>query len=396
MVQHLPAVGFEIWHSLGACIALLTIALVLREAGVIRWLALQVAWLGRGLGYFLFGGLVMLGAVVALAFGHYATALVVLPIAVELLLVLEVGPAAIVAIVTAIGFMAHVASLPLMISNWVNLMAADYFRISFGRYALVMVPVGFVAIATSFAVLWFYFQRYVPRHYPYDRLDPPASAIRDPLILRHSVILLPLLWLGCGLAAPLGLPIALVPAAIALFLLAIAGRCFNRHTAAILSPRQIVQAIPWRLILVGFGVHLIIIGLHLAGSTALLSQLLSQLAHWGLTLTTLGSGFLAALLAAILNQLPAVWLESLALQSLPNLDPGLREATIYANIIGCGLGGAIAPFSSLATLTWMKLLARHKLRVSWWPYIRINLALTLPVLLVVLLTLTVWLPWLRV
>ena len=68
---------------------------------------------------------------------------------------------------------------------------------------------------------------------------------------------------------------------------------------------------------------------------------------------------------------------------------------IIVYIVGAGLGGAIVPFGSFATLTWLKLLEQHDLQIGWWSYLRLHLVLTLPVLFITLLTLILWLPWLR-
>src|SRR3546814_13425466 len=71
----------------------------------------------------------------------------------EMLLALGFGPGATLAFVMAAGFIADTASTPLVVSNLVNIVSADFFGIGFGRYASVMVPVNVAAVAATLAVL---------------------------------------------------------------------------------------------------------------------------------------------------------------------------------------------------------------------------------------------------
>ena len=60
-------------------------------------------------------------------------------------------PRATLAFILATGFIADSASLPLVISNLVNIVSADYFNLDFGAYAAIMVPVDLAAILASLA-----------------------------------------------------------------------------------------------------------------------------------------------------------------------------------------------------------------------------------------------------
>ena len=208
-LQEVPQVWAIVWNATFTLIALVIISLILDEAGFFRWLALQVAIGGIGRGRLLFTLVVLLGALVTALLTNDGTALIWTPTVMEMLLVLGFRPKATLAFAFATGFIADATSLPLPVSNLVNIIAADYFHISFLRYVMVMVPVNFVAIATSLGVLCFYFDRHIPPTYNLARLPEPASVIRDPLVCQWSFTILGLLLIGYFLGEQLSLPVTL-------------------------------------------------------------------------------------------------------------------------------------------------------------------------------------------
>src|ERR1700722_18910524 len=160
-----PVVWDIVWNATFTFVALIIISLLLDEAGFFQWAALHVARWGGGNGRRLFPLVVILGALIAAFFANDGAALLLTPIVMAILRRLNFPATATLAFVVATGFVADSTSLPLVISNLVNIVSANYFHITFNRYAEVMVPVDLVALAATLTVLWIYFGRQVPTRY---------------------------------------------------------------------------------------------------------------------------------------------------------------------------------------------------------------------------------------
>ncbi len=388
--RNIPVVWHIVWNATFTFVGLIVISLLLDEAGFFHWAALHMARLGRGRGHRLFTLIIVLGAVVAAFFANDGAALILTPIVLSMLLALGFAPEVALAFVIGTGFVADTTSLPLVISNLVNIVSADFFDVSFHRYAEVMVPVDVASGLATLAVLSLYFRRVLPLHYDLHRLQAPAAAIRDPLLFRLSWPVL-LLLLGSYFAAgALHIPVSYLTGTAAAVLLGLAARVWRRGRGAVIPVRRVLHEAPWQIVLFSLGMYLVVYGLRNAGLTRLLADLLTMLAHQGLVVATLGTGFLTAILSSILNNMPTVLVGALAIHGA-HVRPVIREAMLYANVIGCDIGPKFTPLGSLATLLWLHVLARKGQTVRWGTYMRIGILLTPPVLLISLLTLAGWL-----
>jgi len=185
----------------------------------------------------------------------------------------------------------------------------------------------------------------------------------------------------------------LVTGVAALILMAIAGRWWQGGRDAIVSVSDILRQAPWQIVLFSIGMYLVVYGLGNAGLTAYGAQVLNWLGQQGTVIATVGTGFLSAIVASVMNNMPSTLVGALAIDSA-QVSAATRELMIYANVIGNDLGPKFTPIGSLATLLWLHVLAEKDYKISWGQYMKIGLLITPPVLLVTLLALVVWLPYL--
>lgn len=382
-LSDIPTVWNIVWNATTAFIAIIIISLLLDEAGFFEWAALHVARWGHSNGYLLLSYSVLLGAVVAALFANDGAALILTPIVMAMLQALGFGPAAILAFIMAAGFIADTASLPLVVSNLVNIVSADYFKIGFTEYATIMIPVNIASVASSLSIVFLYFRRSIPANYDVSQLKTPNKAIRDLATFRAGWMVLVLLLIGFFGLESLSVPISLVAVAGSLILLAVASR------GHVINTRKVILEAPWQIVIFSLGMYLVVYGLRNEGMTGYLTDLLDIFADYGVWGATLGTGFLAAFLSSLMNNMPTVLIGALSIDST-SATGTIKEAMIYANVIGCDLGPKITPIGSLATLLWLHVLARKKMIITWRHYFQVGIVLTIPVLLVTLTTLAIW------
>ncbi|EMT6577799.1 TPA: arsenic transporter [Pseudomonas aeruginosa] len=378
--QDIPIVWNIVWNATATFVAVIIISLLLDESGFFEWAALHVAKWGGGKGKLLFSYIVLLGATVAALFANDGAALILTPIVIAMLLALGFNKGTTLAFVMAAGFIADTASLPLIVSNLVNIVSADFFNIGFTEYASIMVPVDIAAIIATLAMLHWFFRKDIPKQYDVTKLSEPTLAIKDMTTFKAGWLVLVLLLIGFFVLEPLGIPVSAIAAIGALILWVIAAR---GHT---INTKKVLRGAPWQIVIFSLGMYLVVYGLRNAGLTDYLSETLNYLADKGLWVATIGTGFITAFLSSIMNNMPTVLIGALSIEG-SEASGVIQQAMVYANVIGADLGPKITPIGSLATLLWLHVLSQKNMTITWGYYFKTGIIMTLPVLIVTLVAL---------
>jgi arsenical pump membrane protein len=213
-------------------------------------------------------------------------------------------------------------------------------------------------------------------------LRTPSEAIHDCATFMAGWWVLGLLLAGFFWLERLGVPIGAVAAAGAALLLVVAARGHK------IATREVLGNAPWQVVIFSLGMYLVVYGLRNAGLTDYLTAVLNACARYGVWGAALGTGLITALLSSLMNNMPTVLIGALSIDATTSQGV-VREAMIYANVIGSDLGPKITPIGSLATLLWLHVLDSKDIKISWGYYFRVGMVLTLPVLLLTLAALAV-------
>lgn len=265
-----------------------------------------------------------------------------------------------------------------VISNPINIVAAQLFDISFAEYVAWMFIPAVFSIVVSYLGLRIYFRRHLPTDLrPLEKVTVPPQQ-KTMMRLCAVVLAVTLLLLTCE--SIIGLPTWAVTS-IAALVLVVAHQILCGGKASVF-----VWRVGWDVIFFIVGIYIVAVGVRNVGLAERLGTWLSESAGDEMFGFTTLTAMTAGLLSAIMNNHPTVDTMSFAIRDLqlPVLETKL---VVFAAVIGGDLGPKMLPTGSLAALMWFRILRNRGVEIPYGLYVKIGIPVTLSAILIATLVL---------
>ncbi len=367
-----------VWNATFTFVAIIIISLIFDEAGIFEYAAIRISRLAKGNGVLLFVFIVILGAMISAIFANDGTALLLTPIVYSMLYRLKLEKKYIIPFIMATGFIADSASLPLPVSNLVNIVSLTYFKLNFIGYSKIMIFPDIISIVASLSFLLLFYRRSIPRSYDWIALGDPKSVIREPKIFKAALPVIVILIVAYAVGSVYSVSIAFIASAGAIFLLLL-----TKFESNIDIPKILKEA-PWQIVIFSFGMYLIVFGMGHEGLTDIIAMIIADILRFPGPIPAIFTGYFFGTMAAGMNNMPSVLIGALSISHITSYPNFL----IYTNVIGNDIGPKFTPIGSLATMLWIYTLQRKGgIDISYRYYMKVGFLIALPVLTLTLLAL---------
>lgn len=379
-------------------IATMVMAISLESFGFFHWTAAKIYEKAKGSGRRLFWLTNILCFLMTMFFNNDGSILITTPILILLLSRLGLKNRQKLPYLISGALIATASSAPIGVSNIVNLIALKIIDMSLYLHTVMIFVPGVLGLLFLSILLFAVFYKEIPRRLPAIQsgffLSPerfhPLQTKPDQDLFRKKTRTMILVFLfvfvvraALFLASYLGFPVPLVA------VIGSVGLLFWRWIYLKLNPFDVIKKTPWHIFIFAFNMYVIIYGLHNIGLTKWLVNHLESVVSGGLFQASFIMGTLLSILSNIFNNHPALMVGTLSLTEM-NLSPIMLKTIYLSNIIGSDIGSLLLPIGTLATLIWMHILKKERVRITWNHYVRVTFIVIPPTVFFTLLCLYIW------
>ncbi|MEM3633941.1 MAG: ArsB/NhaD family transporter, partial [Candidatus Bathyarchaeia archaeon] len=375
------AVAFvDIWDAALAFIGIVALSVTLDAMGFFKWAAIKVVKLAGGSGLKLYFYISLLTACVSILFANDSAVLILTPIVLEIISQLKIDAKGRLAYLFSAGLIADTAAMPLITSNPINIVSADFFKYSFIDHLIFMGPVAIATIISSLLLVYAFFRKNVPKSYSMELAEAlnVEGQLITPTLLRISIVTLITIDVGYVLASLNRLPVSIVICSGALFLLGIYIITLNKPSMLKeerKGVKSLAKEINWDILLFMMGIFLVVQGLRHTGAVEFFAYLFTKTLSLPLFLSVLAPSMVVTIGASAMNNWPMTILGLLSIKHAANsvsLNSQSLTSMVFSNIIGNNLGPHFFPLGSLAILMWLETMRRKGVKIRLRDYLKVG------------------------
>ncbi|WP_409297023.1 arsenic transporter [Peribacillus sp. SCS-26] len=376
--------------------ATIVMANVLESIGLFRWIAELLTAKAKGSGIRLFWYVNLLCFLMTLFFNNDGSILITTPILVMLLNNMGLKNHQKIPYLLSGGLIATASSAPIGVSNIVNLISLNIVHMTLYLQTAMMFVPATLGLLFLVVLLYLRFRGILPKKIP-TRVSgltlPSYHPLRDgpgngtakdhSKIMWRILIFVLAVRISLFAASFLGIPISIMAVLGSVILLG------WRWWYLKIPPGDMVKKTPWYIFIFAFCMYTIIYGLKNIGLADLLIDIMQPMVSGSLLHVSILMGALMTVMSNIFNNHPALMIGTLTLTHM-NLDALSMKIAYLAIVIGSDMGSLLLPMGTLASLMWMHLLRRGKIKFTWWEYTKHTMVVIPPAVLFTLVILYYW------
>jgi arsenical pump membrane protein len=374
----------DIWDAALAFIGIVALSVTLDALGFFKWAALRVVELAGGSGIRLYFYVSLLTAAVSILFANDSAVLILTPIVLEIVTQLKIDDKGRLAYLFSAGLIADTAAMPLITSNPINIVSADYFQYTFLDHLIFMAPIAIATITSSMLIVYLFFHKKIPQ--TYDAAAVPELAqkkqVISPVMLKVSLATLAAIDAGYVLTSLIRVPVSLVICSGTIFLACVYWVSLRKPTFddERKTMKELAKEINWDIVLFMLCIFLVVQGLETAGITDVLASALVWASSLPSALGTFAPSMIVTVGASFMNNWPMTILGLLSIHQAAAttvLSGQTFTALVFSNVIGNNLGPHFFPLGSLAILMWMECMRRKGVQISLKQYLKVGAVLSI-------------------
>jgi arsenical pump membrane protein len=404
-------------------LATMVMANMLESFGFFQWAADLMAAKAKGSGIRLFWLVNLLCFLMTLFFNNDGSILITTPILLILLRKLGLKPHQQIPYLLSGALTATAASAPIGVSNIVNLISLRIVDVSLYMYTAMMFVPATLGLLVMVFLLYVHFRKELPKrlkttsngpgrhplpgHHPHHpphlhglwpwqmseaapstakvpAQSPLLQRLTDPKaknkFMRNIFFFVFGVRIALFIASYVGIPVPLAAVTGSVVLL------MWRWIYAKITPVDMIKKTPWYILVFAFSMYVVIYGLYKIGLADWIVLHLHPLVTGSLFHSAFIMGILVSLMSDLFNNHPALMIGTLTLTKM-HLTPLALKISYLSTVIGSDMGSLLLPMGTLATLMWMHICKKGKVKISWSSYIRttivvipVTVAFTLTVL----------------
>lgn len=375
------AIHYIDFNTIGLLVGMMIIVGITRQTGIFGYLAVRAAKTARGEPLRMLSLLALLTAVLSALLDNVTTVLLIVPVTLAITARLQVNPVPF--IITEI-LASNIGGTATLIGDPPNIMIGGATHLGFMDFVINLAPVVLVIYPVTMFILLRIYGRSLHTTGTLQReimsLDE-KNEIRDPVLLKKSLLVLALTILGFALHQVLHLESSVIAIGGAAMLLLVSG----------FSPEHALERVEWTMIFFFIGLFVVVGALEAAGVIEFIAQYALEITRGALLPAGIFIIWLSAIASSFVDNIPFVATMIPLINDMGRLGAIANIDLLWWSLaLGACLGGNGTLVGASANLVALSMAERNNVGISFIEFFKIGFPLMLLSVVLASLYITAW------